>query len=122
MAADPYVAYWQHRRVEQERHRQQLAKQARQDLQPVVEILVDEYKVKKIVLFGSLAKGGFSQESDIDLAVEGIAPSDYFPVLAKINSVSERWIDLKPLEALDPHFLKRVLQTGETLYASDIGR
>ncbi|WP_228020989.1 hypothetical protein [Microcystis sp. LEGE 08355] len=33
--------------------------------------------------------------------------------------ISDRWIDLKPIEDLEPHFLNRVLQTGECLYASD---
>lgn len=117
---DTQIAYWQRRRVEQELQNQQLAKQARQDLEKVIAILIDDFKVKKIILFGSLAKGNFSQESDIDLAVEGVSPSDYFHVLAQVNSMSDRWIDLKPLESLEPHFLQRVLQTGECLYASDI--
>lgn len=64
-------------------------------------------------------KGNFCETSDIDLAVEGIPPEDYFTVLAKINNMSDRWIDLKPIESLDPHFLKRVLETGDCLYASD---
>jgi predicted nucleotidyltransferase len=118
--SDPHLAYWQRRRIEQELHNQELVKQARQDLQKITEMLVREFNAKKIILFGSLIQGNFNQDSDIDLAVAGISPSDYFHILAAINSVSDRWIDLKPLEALDPHFLKRVLQTGECLYASDI--
>jgi hypothetical protein len=52
--------------------------------------------------------------------VEGIPPSHYFEALAEVNSISDRWIDLKPREVLEPHFLERVLQTGECLYVSDI--
>jgi predicted nucleotidyltransferase len=120
--SDPYLTYWKRRQSKQQLQNQQLAQKARQDLEKIIDLLVTEFKVKKIILFGSLVKGNFSAESDIDLAVEGIPKSDYFSVLARINSMSERWIDLKPLEALEPHFLKRVLQTGECLYASDISQ
>lgn len=119
-SSDTYLVYWQKLKVQQQLQDRQLAQQARQKLQAVVELLVNEFKVKKIILFGSLVRGNFDRESDIDLAVEGIPPSHYFQALAKINSMSDRWIDLKPLEALEPHFLQRVLQTGECLYASDI--
>lgn len=119
-SSDPYLTYWQKLKVQQQLENQQLAQQARQKLRAIVEILVNEFKAKKIILFGSLVKGGFDRESDIDLAVQGISPSDYFRSLAMINSFGDRWIDLKPLEAMEPHFLERVMQTGECLYASDI--
>lgn len=119
-SSDPYFAYWQKIKVQQQLENQQLAQQARQKLEAVVELLVNEFKAEKIILFGSLVKGDFDRESDIDLAVEGIPTADYFEVLARINSLSDHWIDLKPLEALEPHFLERVLQTGECLYASNI--
>lgn len=117
-SSEPYLTYWLNRQEQQKRYNQQLAQQARQDLQKVVDLLLDEYNVTQIILFGSLCKGTFNQESDIDLAVAGIPAPEYFHVLAQVNSISQRWIDLKPLEELEPHFKKRVLQTGEYLYAS----
>lgn len=117
-SSDPYLTYWRSRQERQKRYNQQLAQQAREDLQRVVDLLISEFNVTKIILFGSLCKGTFHQESDIDLAVAGIPALEYFRVLAKVNSISSRWIDLKPLEELEPHFKKRVLQTGECLYAS----
>ena len=117
-SSEPYLSYWRSRQEKQKRYNQQLAQQARQNLHKVLAMLIDEFNVKKIILFGSLCKGTFNQESDIDLAVAGIPASDYFLVLAKVNSISHRWIDLKPLEELEPHFKERVLQTGECLYAS----
>jgi predicted nucleotidyltransferase len=116
---DPYIDYWQRCQVKQKLQEQQLVKQARKSLSEVIKILVEEFNVTKIILFGSLVKGGFSPESDIDLAVEGIPSSKYFQALGTINLSSDRWIDLKPLESLEPYFLKRVLETGECLYDSN---
>ena len=116
---EPYLKYWQERQIKQDLENQRLAQQARQKLPEVLELLIDKFQANKIILFGSLAKGTFHQESDIDLAVAGIEPSQYFKALAEVNNISDRWIDLKPLESLEPYFLKRVLETGECLYESD---
>jgi uncharacterized protein len=116
---DPYIDYWQRCQVQQKFQNQQLVKQARESLPEIIKILVEEFNATKIILFGSLVKGRFSPESDIDLAVEGIPSLKYFQALGKINLPSDRWIDLKPLESLEPYFLKRVLETGECLYDSN---
>lgn len=42
--------------------------------QSVIEEIIDlaqKYQVKKVILFGSRARGDFKQKSDIDLAVQG---------------------------------------------------
>ena len=42
--------------------------------QIVIEEIIDlaqKYQVKKVILFGSRARGDFKQKSDIDLAVQG---------------------------------------------------
>jgi predicted nucleotidyltransferase len=123
----PYLEYWQNRQREQQQQNQQLARQACENLRPIIAYLLENLPITKIILFGSLVKGKFCETSDIDLAVEGIPKDNYFQVLARVNSLSgsegllqaERWIDLKPIEDLERHFLQRVLQTGECLYASD---
>lgn len=117
-----YANHWKQHQIAQHLINKKNAEEARKTLYKVIDLLVHKFQVKKIILFGSLAKGNFDLDSDIDLAVEGISASDYFHVLAKVNSVSDRWIDLKPIESLEPHFLQRVLQTGECLYASDISK
>jgi len=44
-------------------------------------VLRKKYHVTNIILFGSLAhKIGFSQYSDIDIAVEGILPHEYWQI------------------------------------------
>jgi uncharacterized protein len=115
----PYLEYWQNRQRERQQQNQQLARQARKNLRPIIAYLIENFPITKIILFGSLLKGNFCETSDIDLVVEGIPKENYFQILARVNSLSDRWIDLKPIEDLEPHFLQRVLQTGECLYASD---
>ena len=116
---NPYLDYWQKRQKEQQEYNQKLAQEARKNLPPVIDYLKENFPITKIILFGSLVKGKFQETSDIDLAVAGIPPESFFQALGKVNLISARWIDLKPIEDLEPHFLKRVLQTGECLYASD---
>jgi len=72
------------------------------------------YRLKP-VLFGSLASGRFRPDSDIDLAVEGLAAASFFRALAQASRLSLFPLDLKPLEDLAPHFKARVRQTGEEI-------
>ena len=74
--------------------------------------LRQEFGAKRIVVFGSLARGRFTQDSDIDLAADQIPPQRYFEAVARANDFSSRWVDLKPLEDLTPYFQERVLATG----------
>jgi predicted nucleotidyltransferase len=119
---DKYLKYWRDRRQQEQLKNQQLAQQARQEAQQMVEALVNDFGATQIILFGSLARGRFAADSDIDLAVEGIWPEHFFIALAAVNRLTNRWVDLKPLEALEPHFYQRVLATGEVLYARNVSR
>jgi uncharacterized protein len=115
-----YVERWKHRLALQQEQNQDLAHQARQKLPQLIQLLTDRFHATQIILFGSLAKGTFRQGSDIDLAVAGIAPENYFSALAAINRLGDSFpIDLKPIEDLEPHFFQRVIQTGEYLYGAD---
>jgi predicted nucleotidyltransferase len=116
-----YLTYWQGRMVQQQAHHQQLRQQARSDITRIAPLLVHEFGAIRIILFGSLVKGTFTAESDIDLAVEGILSDHYFAAMAAVNRMTPRWIDLKPLEELAPHVRQRILTTGEVIYARDNG-
>jgi predicted nucleotidyltransferase len=119
---DTFVAYWKKQQAQLRRQNKQLAKLARQDLNRIVQVLRNDYGVQRIILFGSLVKGQFTAESDIDLAVTGLAPANFFTAYAEVNRLSQFKVDLKPLERLHPHFYQRVLAHGETIYeAPDLG-
>ena len=69
------------------------------EIKTVVEPIVKNTKVEKMVLFGSYAKGLASENSDIDLfmisngAITGLA---FFDLKSKIEDAFNRDIDLLP--------------------------
>ncbi len=57
--------------------------------------LLERFGAKKVILFGSLAQGGYNRWSDIDLAVWGIPPVDFFKAVSFATGFSEIWkVDL----------------------------
>jgi predicted nucleotidyltransferase len=114
-----YIDYWRDRQAKEKQLHRELATQARQEASQIVNWLVQHYSVRRVILFGSLVRDRFVAEFDIDLAVEGLPSADYFAILAQVNQLASRWVDLKPWEDLDPNFRFRVLETGEVLYARD---
>jgi predicted nucleotidyltransferase len=57
--------------------------------------LVTRFGAKKVILFGSLARGGYTRWSDIDLAVWGIPPVDFFKAVSFATGFSKIWkVDL----------------------------
>ncbi len=116
MVTDEYINYWKNKRNQQKEKLDEEMQKARQSLELIKNILIKEFKVTKIILFGSLIKGNFHQESDLDLAVAGIEKSDYFRAFAMVNSLSNRPVDLKPLEDLEPYFLQKIMKYGECIY------
>ena len=116
-----HLDYWRRRQAQQQAQSQQMARQARAAVEEIVRVLISEFGAQQIILFGSLVRGGFAPGSDIDLAVAGIRKRDYFAALAAANRLTPLWVDLKPLEDLDPHFRQRVLETGECIYEADVG-
>jgi len=113
---DQYVAHWKRRRATRLAANRRLAAKARADLSRIIAALTSCYPIRRVILFGSLARGSFAPGSDIDLAVEGLPPGDFFTALAEANRLTRFWVDLKPLEELQPHFRERVLATGEIVY------
>ncbi len=85
----------------------------RRDIQTAVEILGKE-GCKEIYLFGSLVKGDFSAQSDIDLAVKGLKKKDFFKTLGMLLAVLEHPVDLVNLEKED-RFSTMLLKKGNLL-------
>ena len=61
-----------------------------------------------VYLFGSIAKGTFREDSDIDLAVSGIPPEKFFEAMGQAEDILNREIDLVDLDEKNPfvEFLK----------------
>ncbi|MFQ5612360.1 MAG: nucleotidyltransferase family protein [Anaerolineae bacterium] len=113
---DPFVAYWKQQQARRREQNRRLAQEARRDLDRIAHSLRTTYGARRIILFGSLVKDRFAAGSDIDLAVAGIAPADFFSACAEANRLSRFRVDLKPYDDLHPRFQQRVLAQGEVIY------
>lgn len=78
--------------------------------------------IRRLSLFGSALRGGFTSESDIDLLVE--FDPHHIPGLITLSSMeielSEilgRKADLRTAEDLSPYFRQQVVETAQVQYA-----
>jgi predicted nucleotidyltransferase len=92
-----------------ELHRQQ----ALQAAEACIAMLKNRFGARRVILFGSLAgQGVWHNQSDIDLAVEGIAPADFFKAYSACDKLLPPGIelDLVPLEDAYPELRARILR------------
>src|SRR5665647_926251 len=57
---------------------------------------------KEIFIFGSLVTGTYREDSDIDIAIKGCLPENYFALLGKLLTTLSRPVDLINLDREDP--------------------
>jgi len=78
------------------------------------DLLRARYGATRVLAFGSLAEGThFSARSDIDLAAEGLRPSDHFAALGRLLTLSPDFeFDLVDLGACPRGLSAAILATG----------
>ena len=109
--ATALIERWRQEREDRERRRLRLLEGARDRLPPILR----QHAAPAAWIFGSvLEKGAFFDHSDIDLAVEGLPPERYFPLLLAIEAAlgTER-IDLVEIERCP--FADAIRATGERI-------
>ncbi|MBM4201523.1 MAG: nucleotidyltransferase domain-containing protein [Gammaproteobacteria bacterium] len=111
--------YWRRALSAQARQRQEMERVAWEEVRRIAAVLRDQFGATRVIVFGSLVRGRFTERSDLDLAVEGLDAERFFAALAMANGLTDRTVDLKPLESLSPHFRERVLATGREVDATD---
>ena len=115
MDYESYIETWRARVKKRKEREEQLMKIAKERAKECAEFLAENFNVREVYLFGSLAEGFFHEDSDIDLAVEGLEPHLYFKALTKLHDVSEGFkVDLVPLEASP--YKDIIVKEGERLY------
>jgi predicted nucleotidyltransferase len=72
------------------------------------------FSVRRTVLFGSLAhQGWFAPDSDVDLAVEGLRPADYWEAWGLLEDcLRDRSVDLIELETASESLREAVERYG----------
>lgn len=94
---------------------QQLAQEIQKQLPSWVEFLVQQ-GARRVILFGSLARGGFRVDSDVDLAVEGMPSDNYFHAVGELLRRCPCPCDLVTLERASPLLTQRIHEDGVVLY------
>jgi predicted nucleotidyltransferase len=73
--------------------------------------------VRRIWLFGSAAKGRrLDWRSDLDFAVEGMAPLDRYRAWSELDQQMSMSVDLVCIEAANPTLRHEIRQFGKILY------
>ena len=67
---------------------------------------------REVYLFGSAARGGVRENSDVDLAVSGLPPEIFFRAMATASDVLGRPLDLVDLDEDNP-FTRYLKTEGE---------
>ena len=68
---------------------------------------------RHVWVFGSIARGRRQDErSDIDLAVEGLPPSDYLRSLGEVMALTGLAVDLVELERASPQLRRHIEMFG----------
>ncbi len=80
----------------------QLRERILADLQQVAVVLKQRFGVRRVILFGSLADAsGFHADSDVDLAVVGLAPGDYWAAWRTVeDTIRDRPVDFVDVESV----------------------
>lgn len=112
-----------YRRTAQERwqaRQQQVAGRRRQAwrlARRAAVLLKKEYGATRVVAFGSLAHGAwFHDRSDVDLAVEGLAPGVIWRAWSAVERLSSGFeVDLLEIETVADPLRQRIQEQGKNL-------
>lgn len=117
MAVTPEQTLAHLRRLESERRGQGelRAERLRERLGGAVRMLRERYGISEAKLFGSLAAGDVSSDSDLDLAVRGLPPERYFEALADVMERIGGPVDLVRIEEATGSLRERIEEEGEAV-------
>ncbi|MBI3763908.1 MAG: nucleotidyltransferase domain-containing protein [Chloroflexi bacterium] len=106
-------ARWERERHEAEGRRERAWELAR----TAGHLLKEQFGATRVIAFGSLAHGAwFSRRSDIDLAVEGIPPQEFWRAWCALDHLEQRFeIDLTALESAPVRLREEIERVGVSL-------
>jgi len=78
-----------------------------------------EFGAKKVLLFGSCLED-IELARDIDIAVSGIEPREFFKYYGKVSMAVEDEVDIVDLDDIREHLYKRVLSKGQVIYEEGV--
>jgi uncharacterized protein len=75
------------------------------------EVLHERFGARQVIAFGSLVRSGpFDDRSDLDLAIEGVQPGEFFRAGAAAAAVCEIELDIVDLADCSPGLRQEILR------------
>ena len=116
MNTTSYLVAWEKRLTERAVVLEQERNRILSNLPDIMQSFIKEFDVKKIYLFGSLIKGNFDHQSDIDVAIEGLSSPLYLKALVFLSDYLKREINLVPLETCSSSLKEVIYSDGRLVY------
>ena len=109
---------FRHRIVERDLRRQRRTRAAMYDeAVRLARLAAARFRFRRLYLFGSVVgTSRLAVWSDIDMAVEGLATEDYWPLLGTLSAKASFRLDLKPMEEIPSAWRRRIRMSGVVLY------
>lgn len=78
-----------------------------------------EFGVRIVLLFGSCLED-IKSARDIDIAVSGVKPREFFKYYGRVSMAVDDEVDIIDLDDVREHFHKRILSKGKIIYERPI--
>lgn len=116
-----YIQAWQQRARRQQAERRRAVEKALSEARAIAAMLVEQFGVEKVWLFGSLARAltrpeAFHEHSDIDLAVERVEGIAYFRAIGEALKLTHRSVQIVELATCPETLAEKVHAEGILLY------
>lgn len=86
-----------------------------QDVQNIIQKLISKTSLKCIILYGSMAKGKFNEDSDVDIAAcydHKMSFDEYNQILQELSQITVRLIDFVDLYSVHPPLSQEIFKSG----------
>lgn len=98
----------------------------REEIETILQKILARTPVKRVILFGSYAKGGANRESDIDLVVDSdgaLRGLDFFGLLETIAQAFDAPVDVMERSQIEEgsRVAQEILRTGVVVYEKEDG-
>lgn len=114
---DPYLEAWRSRARVAEARAEAWRAERLTEAKAAARALVEQLRARRVLLFGSLARGSAGPGSDVDLWVEGLPAELYLDAVSLVRQeITATDVDLVRAEWSRPSIRDRVLREGMVLH------
>jgi predicted nucleotidyltransferase len=116
-SADPYLKAWRSRALAAEVRAGAWRAERLAEAKVAARALVEQLRARRVLLFGSLARGSAGPDSDVDLWVEGLPEGAYLEAVNIVRqSIPATEVDLVVAEWSRASLRERALREGIVLH------